>query len=473
MQQLNNGNWLPEDEAKELAQELYYQRAVQAYLMTLPYMNTIGMRDGIREICGDGYHILPIWKTRMDANAWIPTPNADVIYAIGFLDLKKTGPLVVYAPPNVIGMFTDVQQNTITDVGLLGPDQAKGGLYLLLPPSWAGEVPKGYFSFQSKSNNVFLFFRTVMPPGEDGPDPKPAVELAEQTRVYRLWQEEKDSLNMEFPDLSGKRVHMMYPTDFSYWEKLKALIDAEAYGFMIPENRGLLAVLGIVRDQPFEPTADEKKLLEKAVEMAPRMLLAQRQTMREDKRELYYHDRNYVRVWAGGTNDWMQESYLDIDMRARFFQVAFSSAPAMVMRTVGAGSKYPQGLWDDDGNYLNGSHTYKLHLPPRHSCRAVLGRDHLQHHRWQHGKRAGPTVPDDQRHGQTEIQRRRLHRSLFPPRETRWRGRQEFHQDRHRARLHVRHPLLWHAPVVLRPNMEAGQSGENQVGSTLFWARSE
>lgn len=364
MRQINNGNWLPEDEAKQLSDELYYQRAVQAYLMALPYLNTIGMRDGTRESCGDSYHILPIWKTRMDHNAWIPTPNADVIYAIGFFNLQKTGPLVVYAPPNVIGMFTDVQQNTITDVGALGPDRAGGGLYLLLPPNWAGEVPKGYFSFESKSYNVFLFFRTVMPPGEDGPDPKPAVELAEQTRVYPLWQEEKDFLKMEFPDLSGKHVQMMYPTDFSYWEKLKALIDEEAYGFMTPENRGLLAVLGIIKDQPFEPTADEKKLLEKAVAMAPRMLLAQRQTMRRDKRELYYHDRNYVRVWAGSTNDWMQESYLDIDMRARFFQVAFSSAPAMVMRTVGAGSKYPQGVWDDDGNYLNGSHTYKLHLPP-------------------------------------------------------------------------------------------------------------
>jgi hypothetical protein len=48
MRQINNGNWLPKDEAKELSQELYYQRAVQAYLMTLPYMNTIGMRrDGM------------------------------------------------------------------------------------------------------------------------------------------------------------------------------------------------------------------------------------------------------------------------------------------------------------------------------------------------------------------------------------------------------------------------------------------
>lgn len=363
MRQINNGNWLPEDEAKQLSEELYYQRAVQAYLMTLPYMNTIGMRDGARASSGDGYHILPIWKSRMDAKAWIPTPNADLIYGIGFFDLKKAGPLVVYAPANVIGMFTDVQQKTITDVGALGPDQAKGGLYLLLPANWAGEVPKGYFTFESRSNNVFLFFRTVMPQGKDGPDPGPAVALAEQTRVYPLWQEEKDFLPMRFPDLSGKRVQMMYPTDFTYWEKVKALLDEEAYGFMTPENRGLLAALGIVQGQPFEPTVDERKLLDKAVKMAPRMLLAQRQTTRKDKRELYYHDRNYVRVWAGGTNDWMQESYLDVDMRARFFQVAFSSAPAMVMRTVGAGSKYPQGLWDADGNYLNGSHTYKLHLP--------------------------------------------------------------------------------------------------------------
>ena len=44
-----------------------------------------------------------------------------------------TGPLVVKAPPNVIGMFTDFFQRTITDVGAIGPDRARGGLYLLLP----------------------------------------------------------------------------------------------------------------------------------------------------------------------------------------------------------------------------------------------------------------------------------------------------------------------------------------------------
>jgi hypothetical protein len=76
---------------------------------------------------------------------------------MSYLDLKKDGPLVVAAPPKVIGMFTDFFQNTITDVGAIGPDRARGGLYLLLPPGYAGEVPKGYFAFESKTYNVLLF----------------------------------------------------------------------------------------------------------------------------------------------------------------------------------------------------------------------------------------------------------------------------------------------------------------------------
>jgi hypothetical protein len=60
----------------------------------------------------------------------------------------------------------------------------------------------------------------------------------------------------------------------------------------------------------------------------------------------------------------MQESYLDVNARSRFFQYAYSSAPAMVMRTTGAGSKYPFTARDADGNFLNGSNTYRLHLPP-------------------------------------------------------------------------------------------------------------
>lgn len=73
----------------------------------LPALNIIGMRDGSEATFGKGYNILPIWKDRMDSRAWVPTPNADVIYSMSYLDLKQDGPLVVAAPPNVIGMLTD------------------------------------------------------------------------------------------------------------------------------------------------------------------------------------------------------------------------------------------------------------------------------------------------------------------------------------------------------------------------------
>lgn len=362
--QLNNGNWLPQNQAEQLRDELFYQRAVHAYITMIPALNTIGMRDGSATTFGKGYNILPIWKDRMDSRAWIPTPNGDVIYSLSFLDLKETGPLVVAAPRDVIGMFTDLFQRTITDVGAIGPDRARGGLYLLLPPDYDGKIPQGYFAFKSSTYNVMLFFRTVMGKGATAPDPKEAVALAEQTRIYPLWASEKEVKPMQFPNGSGKRVQMMYPVDNTFWTKLKAFVDYEPVAAIDPELRGVLASIGIIKGQPFKPTARQQELLQKAVEAAPRMILATRQLGRADGRNLYYKDRQYENVWAGATSEWLQDTYLDVDQRAGFFQIAFSSAPAMVMHTLGAGSKYPTTRRDANGDFLNGSNTYRLHLPP-------------------------------------------------------------------------------------------------------------
>ena len=363
MKQNNNGNWMSDADATKLIDELYYQRAIHAYMTMLPALNTIGMRDGSEEAFGAGYNVLPIWKDRMNSLCWVPTPNADVIYSMSYLDLKETGPLVVAAPPNVIGMFTDFFQRTITDVGAVGPDRARGGLYLLLPPGYQGHVPDAYFAFESSTYNVFLFFRTVLVPGENGPDTGPAVATAERTRIYPLWEVEKDVKPMVFPNASGKRLNMMYPTDFAFWTKLKEFVDYEPAEAISAESRGVLASIGIVKGQPFEPNAKQKEMLQQAVETAPKMILAMRKMGRPDKRHLYYKDRQYERAWGAATAEFMQSGYLDIDQRAGYFQYAYSAAPAMIMRTIGAGSKYPFTFRDADGEFMNGSNTYKLHLP--------------------------------------------------------------------------------------------------------------
>src|SRR5215510_8200281 len=70
-------NGYPTEETRmRLLDEQYFQRAVQVYLSALPAVNMLAIRDGSESKFGAGYHILPVWKKRMDAKAVIPTPNA-------------------------------------------------------------------------------------------------------------------------------------------------------------------------------------------------------------------------------------------------------------------------------------------------------------------------------------------------------------------------------------------------------------
>jgi hypothetical protein len=363
--QLYNGGWPNNDDARKLHDELIAQRAVQAYMLTLPTLNVIGMRDGSEATFGRGFNVLPIWKDRMNAKTLVPTPNCDVIYSMNYLNLKETGPLVVYAPPNVIGMFTDFFQRTLTDVGAAGPDKAAGGLYLLLPPDYNDQVPGGYFAFRSRTYNVFLFFRTVLAPGATGPDTTLAVATAERTRVYPLYSLERNRPAMKFPNASPVRVNMMYPTDFAYWDKLKTFIDYEPAECLDPVTRGMLASIGIVKGQPFAPDARRKEILTRAVETAARMIFAMRMVPEGLPNALYYTDRQYVNGWGGVDDAFFGSSYQSLDARAAYFQAAYSSAPAMVADIVGQGSKYPITFRDAKGELLDGSKSYRLRLPPR------------------------------------------------------------------------------------------------------------
>lgn len=200
----------PGDVAK-LQDELVYQRAVQTYLWALPALNIYGMKEGSEAKFGKGYNILPIFKKRLDAKTLITTPNSDVIYALGYLDLKEDGPMVIEVPPGLQGIIDDFFQRPIPsegeidgrkwagDVGLPGPDKGKGGKYLILPPDYTGDIPEGYFTYRSGTYGVFVFWRGFFndPKQLDAP-----VKVMEQTKIYPFGKE-TSAKNMEFPDASG------------------------------------------------------------------------------------------------------------------------------------------------------------------------------------------------------------------------------------------------------------------------------
>lgn len=157
-------NYPTKHSSQVLLDELIFQRAVQVYLWALPAMNMYGMKEGSEKIFGKGYNVLPVFKQRLNAKTLVTTPNSDVIYAMGYLDLKEDGPLVIEVPPKLQGLLDDFWQRPLSDVGFAGPDKGQGGKYLILPPDYKCEEPKGYFTFQSRTYDVFVFAHVLQRP---------------------------------------------------------------------------------------------------------------------------------------------------------------------------------------------------------------------------------------------------------------------------------------------------------------------
>src|SRR6516165_11543822 len=171
------------DTAQALSDELLFQRATQTYLWALPLINTLGMKVGSEAAFGAGYNVLPVWKKRLDAKTLVTTPNSDVIYAMGYLDVGRDGPMVFEAPQGLQGILLDFWQRPISgpaignnlflgDVGFFGPDGGKGGKFLILPPGYNKPIPDGYFLYRSGTNNVFVFLRSFY---QDPNNLRPAV----------------------------------------------------------------------------------------------------------------------------------------------------------------------------------------------------------------------------------------------------------------------------------------------------------
>jgi hypothetical protein len=355
-----------------LKQELLFERGVQAYLWALPAVSMYGMKEGSEKVFGKGYNILPIFKERMSAKTLIPTANSDVICALGYLDLKEDGPLVVEVPAGLEGILDDFWQRPVRsegqidgrdwagDVGPLGPDHGKGGKYLILPPDYKGPMPSGYFTYRSGTYGVFVLWRGFFKDPKQLSEP---VKVMEQTRIYPLGNAAK-ARPMQFPDASARPANMLYPQDGNAFDLLSRFIDHEYVESSDMEMRGVLAGIGIIKDRSFVPDAPTRDLLDKAARTASRMghALAY-QPSATVPNGLYYPNRRWINPFSTNAT-FTADTYNIIDARTGFFTYAYSTSPGLAANTENAGVKSPAAYVDANGNFLRGSQAYVLHLPP-------------------------------------------------------------------------------------------------------------
>ncbi|HSP57873.1 MAG TPA: DUF1254 domain-containing protein [Halomonas sp.] len=356
---LNFFDGFPDDASVEkLYDNLDFQRAVQAYLLALPAVSQAYNRSEILKL-GPANTTVPIFESRMDSKSIFLTPNTQTPYSWMWLDLRD-GPLVLEAPPKVLGALNDLWFRWVVDIGFTGPDKGEGGKYLILPPGYEGEIPEGYFVVEAPTFSLWAPWRSFLVDG----DPKPGVDLVKQhTRVYPLSMAANPPA-MNFVNVSGRDFGTVAPADYTAWELLDEVVQQEPVKSFDPVRLGLFASIGIEKGKPFAPDARMKKILEEAALVGDATARAIAFRTRGTDAFYYPGESSWQLPFVGGYRFEKQPGVLNMDGYILYYFMATGVTPAMETKMVGQGSQYAWTARDSTGAPLDGARNYRLHLPP-------------------------------------------------------------------------------------------------------------
>jgi hypothetical protein len=348
-----------QETVRKVYDNLDFQRGVSAFLNAMPGGSTEGLRKGFASMGADNNQTVLIMEELMDSKSLFLTGNTESIYNLMWLDLKD-GPLVFETPPNVLGVIDDHWFQYVADFGRLGPDKGRGGKFLLLPPGYDGDVPEGYFVYRPKTYGNLVFWRGFL---EDG-STKPAVEASKKyVKVYSL----KDADNpppMKFINVSGKSFNTIGANTYEFYEDVNNIVQYEPNEAYSPEILGQLAAIGIEKGKEFNPDERMKKILTEAVAVGNATARALVFRYRGED-NYYYPNSAWFTGFIGGSYEFLsQPGVRNLDARVHFMYYATGITPAMAFKLVGKGSQYAGAATDSEGNPLDGSKTYKIHLPP-------------------------------------------------------------------------------------------------------------
>jgi hypothetical protein len=371
---------------------LDFTYAFRAFMDTMRGVSIHALRKGMVDIGVKPNEVL-IFSELMDCNSLFLTANADTIYVMGYADLSK-GPVVIEIAPRCLGTVQDAWFRWVIDLGLPGPDRGEGGKYLIVPPGYEGALPEGEFNVaHARTHTIVWFVRSFL---EKGSDPKPVVEtIKNHTKVYAYepggvgtpiaeflagrapLARIKQPGPAVFHEGSGKVMNTVPPNDWTFYEMLNEVVQAEPATSLDAELMGPIAAIGIVKGKAFKPDARMKRIMSEALAQgnasARTVFLSPR-----DPSWFYYKDSawfNFLFVTGYEFETPIPEITKEgvkvnpptgsrtMDARTNFFYGVTGITPAMAMRITGIGSQYLFTYLDADKNRFDGSKTYKVTLP--------------------------------------------------------------------------------------------------------------
>jgi hypothetical protein len=337
--------------------QIDFQRSSQLYIWALPIVGAANLQAILQGTTGALPGDLTIYTGNLQSV--FLAPNAITPYLVSYLDLAKTGPVVMDIPAGAIaGSAMDFWQRPLADLGLTGPDQGKGGKYIFIGPGQESPTAEGAFIFRSPTFGVILFYRTL------DPDQAKGEALAERIRVYPWAQRDNPPTTTRLlkPDPEKFAKFVTMPSGMKYWEQLAAVLEREPVEDRDRFFMAWLQNLVIQKGKPFQPDARQTKILTEGVFVGEAMAKALSFSQRFAG-SFYRPDANWVYILM---LDPMQDlpNYSQFDRRAAYFYQALGVTKGMISQTPGEGQAYLVTYSDKEGQVLDGAKTYRLHVPP-------------------------------------------------------------------------------------------------------------
>jgi hypothetical protein len=345
------------DQIQDLYDEMDFQRAVQAYIWAMSFVNYSQVMESFENDFGTTLTSQIIWEQSVTPELSVYTANNTTIYAFGRIDLLKHGAVVLEAPAGTLGGINNHWMYPLIDIGPFGPDKGKGGKFLILPPNYKGHKPEGYHIVQSDTYQQIYLLRGIVRNG----DKQAAIDNVRKARLYPLSQAANPPA-MTFTNASGKHGNMIFPAGYEYFELLAKYLKDEP---VRPEDKvmlGLLAPLGIEVGKEFKPDARTKRILTRAAKVGNAMARVIAYNSRDPKRIFYDEDSQWEKIFLTESPTFETDTYLDVDARVTFSHQASFTAMGMVLKLVGKGSQYLGTYKDAQGEWLDGGDNYSLHL---------------------------------------------------------------------------------------------------------------
>jgi hypothetical protein len=244
------------------------------------------------------------------------------------------------------------------DTGDVGPDQGKGGKYLAVSSDYPGDVPEGYFVVRSEYSNLLLYITRSFPEAEGSLDA--AVELGKQLKWYPLTEAKKPEPN-GIVLIGDRPFSQEWPRDEEAFEWLAEAFNRDKVPASGLAHMGNMRRLGLKKGKPFAPNERAKTILSRAAKTAEAIVLSMAFRNRQDAE--IYEDRQYERYAFNRSPQFYQDFYEEVEERAGAWHQLVGNFASYTPAQPGTGQFSMTVYRDSDGEFLNGSRTYRLHMP--------------------------------------------------------------------------------------------------------------